>query len=82
MMHDEDLEQTRVGRFLGIPGHIYRQSASALLGWIGQALRGDSGKAFAHEVGFWTTLGFIEARWREVLRGPRHDGPSLDRASS
>jgi glycosyltransferase involved in cell wall biosynthesis len=82
MMHDEDLEQTRVGRFLGIPGHIYRQSASALLGWIGQALRGDSGKAFAHEVGFWTTLGFIEARWREGLRGRRHDGPSPDRASS
>jgi glycosyltransferase involved in cell wall biosynthesis len=74
IMHDEDLEQTRIGRFLGIPGHIYRQGASALLGWVGQMLRGNSSKALAHEVGFWTTLGFIQARWREVLRGQRHDG--------
>lgn len=82
IMHDEDLEQTRVGRFLGVPGHIYRQGASALLGWARQTLGGDLGKAFAHEVGFLSTLGFIHARWLEVVRGPRHDWLSLDRGSN
>ena len=82
IMHDEDLEQTRVGRFLGVPGHVYRQLASSLLGWIGQTLRGDRGKAFAHEVGLRSNLGFIQARWHESLRGPRRDGLGLDRGSS
>ena len=82
VMHDEDLEQTRVGRFLGVPGHVYRQLASSLLGWIGQTLRGDRWKAFAHEVGLRSNLGFIQARWHESLRGPRRDGLGLDRGSS
>jgi glycosyltransferase involved in cell wall biosynthesis len=73
IMHDEELEQTRVGRFLGVPAHIYRQGASSLLRWIGHILRGDSEKAFADELGFWSTLGFIQARWNEFVRGPRHD---------
>lgn len=73
IMHDEDLEQTRVGRLLGVPAHIYRQGTSALLRWIGHILRGDSGKAFAHELAVRSTVGFIRARWNECLRGPRHD---------
>jgi hypothetical protein len=82
LMHDEDLEQTRVGRFVGVPGHIYRQGAGSLLGWIRHTLRGDPGKAFAHEMGLRSNLGFIQARWHEVLRGPRRDGLGRDRGSS
>lgn len=82
IMHDEDLEQTRVGRFLGVPGHLYRRAASDLLGWTGQIFRGDLGKAFTHELGVWSTIGFIQARWRECLRGLRANAPGRDHGSS
>jgi glycosyltransferase involved in cell wall biosynthesis len=79
IMHDEDLEQTSFGRFLGVPGHVYRDGASALMGWLEQTARRDSIKAFGYELQLWETLGFVQARWREVLRGPHPDGLSLGR---
>jgi glycosyltransferase involved in cell wall biosynthesis len=68
IMHDEDLEQTKAGRFLGVPAHIFRRGVADLGGWIALMLRGDVGRAFTHEIGLWTVLGFIRARWREYLR--------------
>lgn len=71
IMHDEDLEQTKIGRFLGAPAHVYRQAASNLGGWLGQLLRLNATAAFAHEVRLWSCLGFLTTRWAEFLSGAR-----------
>jgi glycosyltransferase involved in cell wall biosynthesis len=67
IMHDEDFERTKVGRFLGVPAHLYRQAASHVAGWIIQTVRRDSAKAFSHEVGLWSCAGFFAARWCEFI---------------
>lgn len=69
IMHDDDddLEQTRAGRLLGVPAHLYRQAAIDVGAWAGRVLRGDLATAFTHEVAVWFFLGFFNARWREVL---------------
>ena len=69
IMHDEDLEVTNLGRFLGVPAHVYRRTAADLSGWIGQVLRGDLTKAFTNEVGIWFCIGFLKTRWREFFSG-------------
>lgn len=69
IMHDEDLERTRFGRFLGVPAHVYRQVVTHLVGWIAHTLRRDPAIAFRHEVGLWYCAGFLGVRWRETLPG-------------
>ena len=65
LMRDEEFEQTRVGRLLGVPAHVYRQAAIDLVAFVGLLLRGDLARAFTHEVGLWFFLGFLKARWQE-----------------
>lgn len=67
IMHDEDFERTQIGRFFGVPAHLYRQAASHVAGWLAQTVRRDSAKAFSHEVGLWSCVGFFAARWREFF---------------
>jgi glucosyl-dolichyl phosphate glucuronosyltransferase len=74
LMHDEELERTKVGRFLGVPAHLYRQAASHAAGWLAQTLRRDSAKAFSHELGLWSCAGFFAARWREFIS--THNSPA------
>jgi hypothetical protein len=69
LMHDDDFERTKVGYFLGVPAHLYRQAATQLAGWLSHTLRRDSDKAFGHELGLWSCAGFLGARWREFLSG-------------
>lgn len=66
-MHDEQLEQTRVGTFLGAPGHTYRTAAVSFGGWIGGLLRMNPRMAFTHEVAFWSAWGFLLSRWAEFF---------------
>ena len=67
IMHDEGTEQTRVGRLLGVPAHIYRSAAEALVRGLGNLVRGDLDRAFLHEIHFRFCLGFIGTRWRETV---------------
>jgi glycosyltransferase involved in cell wall biosynthesis len=69
LMHDDEIEQTNVGRFLGVPAHIYRAAITAFVEWIRALFRGDAGTAFRHEFGLWSCLGFIRARWPDFVRG-------------
>jgi glycosyltransferase involved in cell wall biosynthesis len=65
-MHDEEFERTRMGRFLGVPAHIYRRLAAHLGGWIAALIRGRFDAAFNHELGLWSASGFLASRWREL----------------
>jgi glucosyl-dolichyl phosphate glucuronosyltransferase len=69
IMHDEDFERTKVGHFLGVPAHLYRRLAAELVGWMVDTLRRDRPHAFSHELGLWSGLAFLGARWREFLSG-------------
>ena len=71
IMHDEELERTTLGQFLGAPAHLYRQTAHNLAGWLWNLLRLDGTGAFRHEVQLWSCIGFLTTRWAEVLSG-RH----------
>lgn len=78
LMHDDDMEQTKKGRFLGVPAHLYRQVAIDLGAWAARVVRGDFTTAFRHEVAVWFFLGFFNARRREGLSslGVRGTGSS------
>lgn len=69
IMHDEDFERTKVGRFLGVPAHLYRRLGGELAGWIADTARRNRPKAFTHELVIWSSLGFLSARWREYVSG-------------
>jgi glycosyltransferase involved in cell wall biosynthesis len=67
IMRDEAIEQTRAGRLLGVPGHVYRRALQGVGRGLGALLRGDPDRAFAHEVRLRWSLGFIATRWRDYL---------------
>jgi len=67
IMHDDATEQTRVGRLFGVPAHIYRRGAGALVRGLRDLLRGDLDRAFLHEIQLRFCLGFIGTRWRETV---------------
>jgi glycosyltransferase involved in cell wall biosynthesis len=67
-MHDEQLERTKRGAFLGVPGHLYRQVVSSSWSWLFALLELDLGGAFKHEVRMWSGMGFLAARWAEFVR--------------
>jgi glycosyltransferase involved in cell wall biosynthesis len=76
LMREEDFEQTRVGRLLGMPAHLYRQAAIDLVASVGRLVRGDLARAFTHEVGLWFFLGFFKARWQESFSSRGASGPT------
>lgn len=80
IMHDEEMERTTVGRFLGVPAHRYRQAASALAQWARRVISLDGSRAFHHELQLWWSLGFVSSRWTEVLS--RRSRPGTRAASS
>ncbi|MGH7317938.1 MAG: hypothetical protein ACREJS_16960, partial [Candidatus Rokuibacteriota bacterium] len=67
VMRDEAIEQTRAGRLLGVPGHIYRRALEGAGRGLGALLRGEPDRAFAHEAKLRWSLGFITTRWRDHL---------------
>lgn len=69
IMRDPENEQTRRGRFLGVPAHRYRQTMSALGGWLAQLARWDGKAAFNRELELWSCYGFLTTRWAEYFSG-------------
>lgn len=67
VMRDEDLERSRVGRFLGVPAHLYRQLLGDLVAWLLTLARGRSDRAFAYEIKLWSHVGFLRTRWPEFF---------------
>jgi glycosyltransferase involved in cell wall biosynthesis len=67
LMHDEELERTRMGRLLGVPAHIYRHVATDFAGWISALVRLQFDAAFRHETNLWSHSGFLTARWQEFF---------------
>ncbi len=77
IMHDEDMEQTKLVRFLGVPAHLYRRVASDLTGLISQTVCRRRAQALAHEFGLWFCLGFLIARWREFFSRARRTSDGI-----
>jgi glycosyltransferase involved in cell wall biosynthesis len=67
LMRDEELEQTRRGRFLGVPAHFYRRVPLDIAACIKSLFSGVAGDAFLYETRLWFHLGFIVSRWREFF---------------
>ena len=80
-MRDEHLEQTRRG-YLGVPGHIYRQSAASFRAWVASLLWSGRAGAFTREVQLWSGLGFVAARWADVLTRPLRRAVDAPRCAS
>jgi glycosyltransferase involved in cell wall biosynthesis len=68
LMHDEGLEGSHYGRFLGVPAWIYREAVDGGARSLAWSLRGDLDRAFLHERRFRFALGFVRSRWQEVFR--------------
>jgi glycosyltransferase involved in cell wall biosynthesis len=81
VMRDEDLERSRMGRFLGVPAHLYRQLLGDLVAWLSTLARGRSDRAFAYEINLWSHAGFLRTRWLEFFspwrRARRREANSL-----
>jgi glycosyltransferase involved in cell wall biosynthesis len=73
IMRDEDLERTSLGRFLGVPAHVYRRIPLDMASWLRARLPGASGDAFLYETRLWFHVGFVGARWREFFSPRRAD---------
>jgi glycosyltransferase involved in cell wall biosynthesis len=67
LMNDEGLEETHFGRLFGVPAWIYREILEGAVRCLGGLFSGNPDRAFLHEVRFWFSLGFVEARWREFF---------------
>jgi len=65
LMHDEGLEQTRFGSWLGVPAWIYRELVEGAVRWLSCFLGGNPDRAFFHETRIRFAVGFIGARLRE-----------------
>jgi len=67
LMHDEAIERTTVGRFLGVPAHMYRAAFASVVAWLRATAGRDAEAALRHEFRLWSCLGFVVTRWRELL---------------
>jgi GT2 family glycosyltransferase len=67
LMHDEGLENTRYGRWLGVPAWIYREALAGGSLCVAYWLRGKRNEAFSQERRLRFALGFVRSRWREVF---------------
>jgi cellulose synthase/poly-beta-1,6-N-acetylglucosamine synthase-like glycosyltransferase len=67
LLRDPQLEQTRRGRWLGVPAHVYRQTLAQPLGWLAARWRGAAAEAFWCETRLWFAVGFCTQRIREYL---------------
>jgi glucosyl-dolichyl phosphate glucuronosyltransferase len=79
LLRSEHLEQTRVGRLLGVPGHLYRQAFGDVLDWVAATVRGNQADAFRHEVRLRFFHGFFRTRLRQFLTQRRRWLPALTR---
>ena len=69
-LHSDEVEQSNLGNFFGVPAHLYRQVLSDLAGWLGARIRRQPVEAFTRELGLRYFSGFATRRWREFFRLP------------
>jgi glycosyltransferase involved in cell wall biosynthesis len=61
VMNDPEWERSSF-RLLGVPGHLYRETARNAVGWLAKVLSGNEGAAFENEVRVRFFRGFFKAR--------------------
>lgn len=61
LRRDSSLERARA-RLAGVPSHLYRSTAVALLGWVGALLRGESASAVNYRMQLAFFQGFFKQR--------------------
>lgn len=66
-LHSEEVERSKLGRFLGVPAHFYRQALTDLAGWLGARIRRQPAEAFTRELALRYFGGFAIRRWREFF---------------
>jgi glycosyltransferase involved in cell wall biosynthesis len=67
LLHADEMEQSSVGTFLGVPAHLYRSAFAAMLGWVSASSSGRPEQAFTHEVRLRFLRGFFGQRISERL---------------
>lgn len=65
VMKDAEFERSSYF-FLGVPGHLYRETLGHLFSWIGHILTGRTDKAFSHEIHLRFFQGFFKQRLQTV----------------
>jgi GT2 family glycosyltransferase len=65
LLRSPQVERTGIGTLFGVPGHLYRQAAADVLGWLRCTLRGDTVRAFHHEMRVRFFAGFFSTRRRQ-----------------
>ena len=68
VMRDPDWERSQL-RLMGVPGHLYRQTATHAIIWFSRILRGHPDAAFAHECQLRFFGGFFRERQRQRAVG-------------
>jgi glycosyltransferase involved in cell wall biosynthesis len=66
VMRDPEWERSSF-RFAGVPGHLYKQTASHALNWLSRTVTGNTDAAFTHECHLRFFRGFFRERRRQVL---------------
>jgi glycosyltransferase involved in cell wall biosynthesis len=85
LLRSPEMEQTRVGTFLGVPAHLYRQAWGDAVGWVGALVAGRPARRFHHEVRLRFFVGFLFTRVGEFLKGrltPRRERSHVPRTSA
>jgi GT2 family glycosyltransferase len=71
MLRADEMERSAVGRFLGVPAHLFRSAAADVVGWIRAAIAGQPDQAFLHETRLRFFRGFVHQRFSEKLHRQR-----------
>jgi glycosyltransferase involved in cell wall biosynthesis len=62
LMREPSFERSQLGRFLGVPAHVYRRALQEAAGWGASLLTRRSAAAFAHELRLRFLVGFAVQR--------------------
>jgi glycosyltransferase involved in cell wall biosynthesis len=68
-LRSEDMERSNLGRWLGVPAHLYRQVLREGMLWLANLGRGAESSAFLHETRMRFAVGFISRRWKDYFQG-------------
>ena len=68
-LRSEEVERSRMGKFLGVPAHLYRLAFKDAYGLTLSTILRRRERAFAHEVRLRYFGGFLNRRWRDFFRG-------------
>lgn len=69
-LRSEEIERSRLGKFLGVPAHLYRLAFQDVWGWTRSTILRQPEQAFTHEVRLRYFGGFLSRRWRDLFKLP------------